>query len=87
MIIIAANAGGTWSPIGAVTTIMLWIGGQITATNIILQILVPSLVCLVVPLLVLSFSLKGNITSTPNTLTSDSEEKHIVSNFEKTLIF
>jgi Na+/H+ antiporter NhaD/arsenite permease-like protein len=87
MVIIAANAGGAWSPIGDVTTIMLWIGGQITATNIILQILVPSLVCLTVPLLVLSFSLKGNIATTSDALTSNTEEKHIVSNFEKTLIF
>ena len=86
MVIIAANAGGAWSPIGDVTTIMLWIGGQITATNIILQILVPSLVCLTVPLLVLSFSLKGNIATTSDALTSNTEEKHIVSNFEKTLI-
>ena len=87
MIIIAANAGGAWSPIGDVTTIMLWIGGQITATNIIMQVLVPSLVCLTVPLLVLSFSLKGNIETTSNMLTHDIEEKKIVSNFEKTLIF
>ena len=48
MIIIAANAGGAWSPIGDVTTIMLWIGGQITAANIILEVVVPSIVCLFV---------------------------------------
>lgn len=59
--IIAANAGGAWSPIGDVTTIMLWIGGQITATNIVLRLFIPSLVCLGIPLLIMSFRLKGNI--------------------------
>ena len=48
-IIIAANAGGAWSPIGDVTTTMLWIGGQITALNIIVKLILPSLACLLVP--------------------------------------
>jgi Na+/H+ antiporter NhaD/arsenite permease-like protein len=61
MIIIAANAGGAWSPIGDVTTTMLWIGGQITAPNIVISLFLPSLVCLLVPLVFLSFKLKGNI--------------------------
>jgi Na+/H+ antiporter NhaD/arsenite permease-like protein len=61
MIVIAANAGGAWSPIGDVTTTMLWIGGQITAGNIIIKLILPSLVCLVVPLLILSFKMKGNV--------------------------
>ena len=60
MVIIAANAGGAWSPIGDVTTTMLWIGGQITAVNIILKLILPSLVCLLVPLLLLSFNMKGS---------------------------
>ena len=60
MVIIAANAGGAWSPIGDVTTTMLWIGGQITAGNIMLKLFIPSLVCLLVPVLILSFKLKGN---------------------------
>ncbi len=59
MVIIAANAGGAWSPIGDVTTTMLWIGGQITAVNIILKLILPSLVCLLVPLLLLSLKMKG----------------------------
>jgi Na+/H+ antiporter NhaD/arsenite permease-like protein len=62
MVVIAANAGGAWSPIGDVTTTMLWIGGQISAANIILKLLFPSLVCLVIPLIVLSLKLKGNVT-------------------------
>lgn len=62
IIIIAANAGGAWSPIGDVTTIMLWIGGQVTAQNIILKLLIPSMVCLAVPLTIVAIRLKGNIT-------------------------
>ncbi len=61
MVIIAANAGGAWSPIGDVTTTMLWIGGQITAGNIISTLIVPSLVCLIVPLVYLSFRMKGEV--------------------------
>jgi len=61
IVIIAANAGGAWSPIGDVTTTMLWIGGQITASNIILTLLVPSIVCLIVPLIYLSFKMKGEV--------------------------
>jgi Na+/H+ antiporter NhaD/arsenite permease-like protein len=61
MVVIAANAGGAWSPIGDVTTTMLWIGGQITASNIIVQLFIPSALCLLVPMFILSFKLKGNI--------------------------
>jgi Na+/H+ antiporter NhaD/arsenite permease-like protein len=59
MIVIAANAGGAWSPIGDVTTTMLWINGQVSAINIIRVLLLPSIVCLLVPLLFLNFSLKS----------------------------
>jgi len=62
MIVIAANAGGAWSPIGDVTTTMLWIGGQITSGNIIIKLILPSLVCLLVPLTVVSFMVKGEAT-------------------------
>ena len=55
VIIIAANAGGAWSPIGDVTTTMLWIGGQITSTSVISKIFLPSLASLIVPLLFLQF--------------------------------
>lgn len=60
-IVISANAGGAWSPIGDVTTTMLWIGGQITAVNIITTLIIPSLVCLVVPVLALQWIMKGNV--------------------------
>lgn len=61
IVVIAANAGGAWSPIGDVTTTMLWIGGQITAINIILKVFIPSVICLLVPLLIVSRQLKGRI--------------------------
>ncbi|MBK8498886.1 MAG: sodium:proton antiporter NhaD [Flavobacteriales bacterium] len=61
MVIVAANAGGAWSPIGDVTTIMLWIGGQVTEGNIIMKLILPSLACLIMPLLWFTFTLKGSI--------------------------
>lgn len=64
MVIIAANAGGAWTPIGDVTTTMLWIGGQITTGNIMIQLILPSLMCLLVPLIFLSFTIKGTVEST-----------------------
>lgn len=62
MVILAANAGGAWSPIGDVTTIMLWIGGQVTTVNIMVKTLVASLVCMAVPVLIVGATLKGDIT-------------------------
>ncbi|HAV87799.1 MULTISPECIES: sodium:proton antiporter NhaD [Stutzerimonas] len=59
VVVIAANAGGAWSPIGDVTTTMLWIGTQISATGVITGLFLPSLICLLVPLLILTFSLRG----------------------------
>ena len=85
MIIISANAGGAWSPMGDVTTIMLWVGGQVTAWNIIYSIFIPSLVCMLVPLLYISFKLKGSIQS-PD-LTSLNSEISSVNNYERNLIF
>lgn len=60
-IIIAANAGGAWSPIGDVTTIMLWNGGQVSTNTIITEVFLPSLVCLLVPLLIVSYQFQGKI--------------------------
>ncbi|MCU0432587.1 MAG: sodium:proton antiporter NhaD [Bacteroidia bacterium] len=61
LVIIAANAGGAWSPIGDVTTTMLWVGGQITSANIILKLIIPSLVCLLVPMLIMLLKVKGKV--------------------------
>ncbi|MCB8994246.1 MAG: sodium:proton antiporter NhaD [Bacteroidales bacterium] len=60
-VIIAANAGGAWTPIGDVTTTMLWIGGRITSWSIMKQLFIPSMVCLIVPLGVQSFFVKGKL--------------------------
>jgi len=61
MIVIAANAGGAWTPIGDVTTTMLWIGGQISTVNIMKVMFIPSVICMLTPLIYLSFTLKGEI--------------------------
>ncbi len=61
MVVLAANAGGAWSPIGDVTTIMLWIGGQVTTVNIITYVILPSLVTMIVPLFIVSFTVKGDV--------------------------
>ena len=61
MVVVAANAGGAFSPIGDVTTIMLWIGTQVTTANIIMKLFVPSVFTMIIPLIVLSFSMKGTI--------------------------
>ncbi|TFH37074.1 MAG: sodium:proton antiporter, partial [Bacteroidia bacterium] len=72
IIVIAANAGGAWSPIGDVTTIMLWIGGQVTTVAIMTRVFLPSLVSMVVPLTILSFILKGEVKR-PEINSSDKE--------------
>lgn len=59
MIVIAANAGGVWSPLGDVTTTMLWIGGQITALNIMKQLILPSIVVCVLPALIMARRFRG----------------------------
>jgi len=61
IIVIAANAGGAWSPIGDVTTIMLWIGGQVTSINIIKMVFLPSLFNMLFPLAIISITMKGNL--------------------------
>ncbi len=60
IVIIAANAGGAWSPIGDVTTTMLWIGGQITPANIIKTLIIPSLISLIIPLFYMTYKIKGS---------------------------
>jgi NhaD family Na+/H+ antiporter len=82
MVVIAANAGGAFSPIGDVTTTMLWIGGQVSTFAIIKELFLPSLVCLLIPLFVISLSLKGKIIEGAK----KTEENHGTS-FEKNLIF
>ena len=83
MVIIAANAGGAWTPIGDVTTTMLWIGGQITTLNIMAHLILPSLICIIVPLIFLSFRIKGRID---NILPTEPKQQSIISRFEQNLI-
>jgi Na+/H+ antiporter NhaD/arsenite permease-like protein len=82
LVIIAANAGGAWSPIGDVTTTMLWIGGQISAGGIVMKLFLPSLVCLIVPVLFFTFTMKGYVT-TPDRKKHEKES----SPFTQNLIF
>jgi Na+/H+ antiporter NhaD/arsenite permease-like protein len=85
IVVISANAGGAWSPIGDVTTTMLWIGKQITAMSIVKQVILPSLVCMVVPLTYLSFKLKGNLKR-PNKEVK-SHHDHFIPERDKKVMF
>jgi Na+/H+ antiporter NhaD/arsenite permease-like protein len=81
MTVIAANAGGAWSPIGDVTTTMLWIGGQITTWETIKDVLLPSVVSVFIPLIALRFAVKGDINEPvygKQTSISSSKEKNLV---------
>ncbi len=85
MVIIAANSGGAFSPIGDVTTIMLWIGGHVTTVNIILKTFVPSVLSMVIPLALISISMKGEIQAMP---VKEKEHKHDPTTaFERNLVF
>jgi Na+/H+ antiporter NhaD/arsenite permease-like protein len=86
MVVIAANAGGAWSPIGDVTTTMLWIGNQITTVSIIQQLFLPSLVCLLVPLLLVSPRLKGELQR-PLSGPTFEEVSDPTTPFERRLVF
>ena len=79
MIVIAANAGGAWSPIGDVTTTMLWIGGQISATSIIKQVFLPAIISVIIPLLGIGFQLKGTIeVENKKTFSENKNQKNLV---------
>ena len=84
MVVVAANAGGAWSPIGDVTTTMLWIGGQLTTGTIIANLILPSIVCLLVPLSLLSFRLNGDIDRPAQ---EKEEEWDPTTPFERNLVF
>lgn len=74
IIVIAANAGGAWSPLGDVTTTMLWIGGQITALNIMKQLILPSLAAALIPAIIIAYRFKGKKLTVP-ALSSISEQE------------
>lgn len=80
MIVIAANSGGAWSPIGDVTTTMLWIGNQITTMGIIKSIILPSMVSVLIPMFLIAWKLKGQFEkklTTSNKNISDTERSVI----------
>lgn len=83
IIIIAANAGGAWSPIGDVTTTMLWIGGFVSTGNLISYIFLPAVAVLLAPLTYLSFTMKGRFERPE--ATQHHGHHAVVSNREKTL--
>ena len=66
LIVIAANSGGAFSPIGDVTTIMLWIKGVITTQGVLTEIFIPSLVSMVIPAFILQYSLSGKFDKSQN---------------------
>ena len=82
MVILGANAGGAWSPIGDVTTIMLWIGGQVSASKIIMETFIPSLISMLVPLAAITLTMKGNVerpaTSETNATYSVSKKQSLL---------
>lgn len=76
MIVIAANAGGAWSPLGDVTTTMLWIGGQITALNIMKQLILPSIAVCIIPALIVAYRFKGKqFAAIPESVCTPKEKK------------
>ena len=85
IIVIAANAGGAWSPIGDVTTTMLWIGGQITTLAIMEGVFLASMACLIVPLIFLTFVLRGKEVIAPKLI--DNGNAIQTTPFEQNLMF
>ena len=76
MIVIAANAGGAWSPLGDVTTTMLWIGGQISALNIIKQLILPSIAVCIIPAIIIAYRFKQRrIVAIPESVCTIKEKR------------
>ncbi|MGI9133457.1 MAG: sodium:proton antiporter NhaD, partial [Rhodoferax sp.] len=85
IIVIAANAGGAWTPIGDVTTTMLWIGGQVTSLAIMKSVFLASLISLLIPLLLIAIGLRGKPVLAPKRTAGGN---HIqASQFERALMF
>lgn len=84
MIIIAANAGGAWTPIGDVTTTMLWVSGNISAGTTMASLFLPSFVCMLVPLTAFSFMSKGNVD--PPVVQSKDEEHTLPAKLSRSIL-
>jgi Na+/H+ antiporter NhaD/arsenite permease-like protein len=87
IIVIAANAGGAWSPIGDVTTTMLWIGGQVTTGSLMTHVFLPSFTCLIVPLLLMSRQFKGELLPIQNLGDPSVYSAKTLSEKHKTIVF
>ena len=87
LVIIAANSGGAFSPIGDVTTIMLWNKGVITAAGVITEVLIPSIVSMVIPAYVLSLSLKGELVVPEAKKAANAEEDYLTASQRKLIFF
>ncbi|GGK57227.1 MULTISPECIES: sodium:proton antiporter NhaD [Flavobacteriaceae] len=83
LIVIAANAGGAWSPIGDVTTTMLWIGNKVTTLKLVEYLIIPSLLCVVVPVFIASFlkPFKGNLDIV------EGKETEVTSSYGPTMLY
>ena len=87
LVIIAANSGGAFSPIGDVTTIMLWNKGVITAAGVITEVLIPSIISMVIPSYVLSLSLKGELVVPETKKAANAEEDYLTASQRKLIFF
>ena len=87
LVILAANSGGAFSPIGDVTTIMLWIKGCITTTGVMSEVLLPSVVSVVVPTFLLQFSLKGKLPDGQHHSAKTHADEVVFSLWERNLVF
>ena len=87
VIVIAANSGGAWSPIGDVTTIMLWMKGNVSSAKLIESLLLPCLVSLVIPLLIASRWLKGSLPETDPADAGSSQPDYISDGESRAILF
>ena len=87
LVVIAANSGGAFSPIGDVTTIMLWNKGLVSAAGVLCELLIPSLVSMVIPAWLLSLSLKGNVNCGSDTAAVAAEPELFTDSQRKTVFF
>ncbi len=88
LVIIAANAGGAWSPIGDVTTTMLWIKGQLPdVLNMVENLFLPSFIAILLPLIILTFTLKGGKIERPNKAEGSEHYTNPTTSSERTVVF
>ena len=87
LVIIAANSGGAFSPIGDVTTIMLWNKGVITAAGVITEVLIPAIISMVIPAYVLSLSLKGELVVPEAKKAANADEDYLTASQRKLIFF